>query len=213
VLNLFKLSLSFILFFGHVQVLLAANDDEIDFFKLSLEELGQVTVASHRPERIAETPAIVSVYNAGEMAEMGMRTLRDMLSFIPGITMQDHLFGQPIVSIRGIYEGFNQKVLFLLDDTPYFMPSHSDIPLLGIPIEAIDRIEVIRGPGAMYYGTNATAGVIKIVTKKEGDNTLSARAGENKYLNAGGVYHSGKQDWGELSAAFELQNDEGYRAT
>ncbi len=182
---------------------------------LPLEELAalKVTVSSLEPESIVETPAIISRYEARKMASLGLRTLQDMLAFIPGITVQDHLFGQPFVSMRGIYEGFNQKVLFLLDDTPYFMPSHSDVPILGIPIEAIDHIEVIRGPGAVYYGTNATAGVIKVVTRKDRENSAVVRAGENRYVNGGAYLDSGARSWGRLNAALELQRDDGYRAT
>ncbi len=182
---------------------------------LPLEDLSalKVTVSTLEPESIVETPAIISRYEARKMARLGLRTLQDMLAFIPGITVQDHLFGQPFVSMRGIYEGFNQKVLFLLDDTPYFMPSHSDVPILGIPIEAIDHIEVIRGPGAVYYGTNATAGVIKIVTRRDEDDSATVRVGENRFINGSAYLDSGDQSWGQLNAAFELQRDDGYQAT
>lgn len=200
-----------------------------DLFDMSLEELHdvRVTVSSHHPEKISETPAIISRYKVDDMAALGLRTLRDILSYIPGLTLQDHLFGQTFVSMRGVYEGFNQKILFLLDDTPYFMPSHSDIPLLGIPLEAISHIEVIRGPGAVYYGTNATGGVIKIVTKdgakKTANNTnntssedstqgrITLRGGENAYANLGGFsqINRGKH---QLTLAAELQRDEGYKA-
>jgi len=199
----------------HARQMKQGPDDFESLLRLSLEDLAAltVTVSSYKPESIVETPAIISRYDARKMAGIGLRTLQDMLSFIPGITVQDHLFGQPFVSMRGIYEGFNQKVLFLLDDTPYFMPSHSDVPILGIPIESIDHIEVIRGPGAVYYGTNATAGVIKVVTRKDKDNSLTLRVGENRYANGGGYMGSGGKSWGKVSAAFELQRDDGYRAT
>ena len=191
-----------------------ADQDKIldDPFSLSLDELADVTVtvSSNRPERIVDTPAIISRYEADQLSGLGLRTLRDMLAFIPGVTVQDHLFGQTFVSIRGVYEGFNQKVLFLLDDTPYFMPSHSDIPLLGIPFEAISHIEVIRGPGAVYYGTNATGGVIKVVTRKSAANSLAVRAGANAFVNGGGYFNSGDLASGELTAAFELQRSDGY---
>ena len=200
----------------------SADSDSLsinELFNMSMAELMEikVTVSSHRPELILDTPAIISRYDADEMAGMGLRTLRDMLRFIPGVTVQDHLFGQTFISIRGVYEGFNQKVLFLLDDTPYFMPSHSDIPLLGIPFSSISHIEIIRGPGAVYYGTNATGGVIKVVTRgygqsDQGENNLSLRGGTNSYVNGGGYYDTGQNDWGQLSAAFEVQRDDGYAA-
>ncbi|MBU0681115.1 MAG: TonB-dependent receptor [Proteobacteria bacterium] len=173
----------------------------------------KVTVASAHPEFIIETPAIVSRYDMETLSSMGLRTLRDALSFIPGVVLQDHLFGQTIVMMRGVYEGFNQKVLFLLDGVPYFMPSHSEIPLSGVPLEAISHIEVIRGPGAVFYGTNATAGVINVITKKDtGNSRLSASYGSNNKLNGGGIInHTVNEDMG-LSLAFETQTDNGYDA-
>ncbi len=181
---------------------------------MSLEELVNVvvTVSSHRPEKINETPAIISRYNVKDMEGLGLYTLRDILSYIPGLTLQDHLFGQTFVSMRGVYEGFNQKILFLLDATPYYMPSHSDIPLLGIPLEAISHIEVIRGPGAVYYGTNATGGVIKVVTKKDGaGGSVSLRGGKNNYANISGVNQITHGQHQFLIAA-EIQHDDGYKA-
>jgi outer membrane receptor protein involved in Fe transport len=182
---------------------------------MELKELAdlKVTVASAAPESIIETPAIVSRYDMETFSAMGLRTLKDALSFIPGVVLQDHLFGQTIVMMRGVYEGFNQKVLFLVDGVPYFMPSHSEIPLSGIPIEAISHIEVIRGPGAVFYGTNATAGVINVVTKKDTNNSrLSASYSSNDKLNGGGIInHTFNEDTG-LSLAFESQSDNGYDA-
>jgi outer membrane receptor protein involved in Fe transport len=173
----------------------------------------KVTVASAEPESIIETPAIVSRYDMETYSAMGLRTLKDVLSIIPGVVLQDHLVGQTIVMMRGVYEGFNQKVLFLLDGVPYFMPSHSEIPLLGIPTESISHIEVIRGPGAVFYGTDATAGVINVVTKKDTDNSrLAASYGSNDKLNGGGIInHTFNEDTG-LSLAFESQSDTGYDA-
>ena len=173
----------------------------------------KVTVASAGPESIIETPAIVSRYDMETYSTMGLRTLKDVLSIIPGVVLQDHLVGQTIVMMRGIYEGFNQKVLFLVDGVPYFMPSHSEIPLLGIPIESISHIEVIRGPGAVFYGTDATAGVINVVTKKDTDGSrLSASYGSNNKLNKSGIInHTYNEDTG-LSLAFESQTDNGYDA-
>jgi outer membrane receptor protein involved in Fe transport len=182
---------------------------------LQLEELAniKVTVASAEPELIIETPAIVSRYDMETLSSMGLRTLRDALSFIPGVVLQDHLFGQTIVMMRGVYEGFNQKVLFLVDGVPYFMPSHSEIPLSGIPLEAISHIEVIRGPGAVFYGTNATAGVINVITKKDTSKSrIAASYGSNDKLNGGAIInHTFNEDLG-CSLAFESQTDHGYDA-
>ena len=179
---------------------------------MSLEELLniKVSVASTEPERIIETPAIVSRYNAEDMAAMGLRTLKDLLSFIPGFVLQETRAGGTSIMIRGLVEGFNQKVLFLVDDIPYWMPAHSDIPLLGIPIESISHVEVIRGPGAVYYGSNASAGVIKVVTKKTSGNVVALSIGSNNLVNASAYIHHQLEEDLSLSFAIEARKDDGY---
>ncbi len=181
---------------------------DIDPFTLSLSDLSQVrvTVSSHRPESRIETPAIVTRLNVEDMRALGLTELTEILSFVPGMQVQIHLFGQPFVSVRGIYEGFNQKVLFLLDDTPYFMSSHSDVPLKGIPLDAVSHVEIIRGPGAVYYGTNATAGVIKVVTKQHVQKAqlqLSSSAEQDWQLSGATEYPLGEQQFFMLAAQVE----------
>jgi outer membrane receptor for ferrienterochelin and colicins len=124
--------------------------------------------------------------------------------------LQENRAGGTPVMIRGIVEAFNQKVLFLLDDVPYWMPAHSEIPLLGIPVEAISHVEVIRGPGAIYYGSNASAGVIKIVTKQEAGNSIAVNYDTNQKLNLGGYYFHAFNPKSHLSIAIESQHDNGY---
>ena len=193
----------------------AASSEKIDFFDLDLSELSNVivTVASTKEETIAATPAIVSRYNADEMAMLGLRNLKDMLSFIPGVVVQDSFIGTSPIMIRGLVEAFNQKILFLIDDVPYFQPGHSDIPLSGVPIEAIDHIEVIRGPGAVYYGTNATAGVIKVVTKQAQESHLALSTGSNQLINTGGYWRYRVNGNVDFTLAFESQDEDGYDAT
>jgi outer membrane receptor protein involved in Fe transport len=168
--------------------------DESYLFSLTLEELIQLKVAVAEPsgeESIINTPAVVSRYDTKSMAKFGHQTLIDVLNAIPGVEVKVSNSGNFTVFIRGLQDVFNQKVLFLLDGTPYYQFTHSLIPLSGIPIEGISHIEVIRGPGSVIYGTNASAGVINIVTKKEGDNTIALSMGSHDYKNLGG-YLSGK---------------------
>lgn len=157
----------------------------------NLKKLTQlVSVASVEEETINHTPAIVSRYDAEMLRSMGLKSLRDMLSFIPGFVVQDHFFPGKSIMIRGVSEALNQKVLFLVDETPYWMPAHGDFPISGLPIEAIDHIEVIRGPGAVYYGTNATSGVIKVVTKNKSQNVVSTTYGTGQRRRVNFFYNN-----------------------
>jgi len=142
---------------------------------------------------------------------MGLRSFTEFLSFIPGIFVQSSNIPMDSIMVRGISESFNQKILLLIDDVPYWGASHSQIPLHGIPLEAIDHIEVIRGPGAVIYGTNASAGVIKVVTKKGlKDNSFAIRGGSYNHFNNSGYYSTSISDSVDLSVGFEFQNESGY---
>ncbi|MCU7836238.1 MAG: TonB-dependent receptor [gamma proteobacterium symbiont of Taylorina sp.] len=184
-----------------------------ELYEMNLDQLInlEVSVASINTETILETAAIVSSYNTEDLEKTGLRTLREMLSFIPGLSLQSSNNPTDSIMVRGVSETFNQKILLLIDDVPYWGSSHSQIPLLGLPLEAIERIEVIRGPGAVIYGTNASAGVVKIVTKNaSADNTLAFRTGSHQHNNAGGFYTQSFSDSSDLSIAFEVQNEDGY---
>jgi len=183
--------------------------DNLDLFELSLDDLSKarVTVSSSRPETRLETPAIVTRFSVDEMRAMGLTELTDILSFVPGVNVQRHLFGQPFLSVRGVYEGFNQKVLFLIDDTPYVMPSHSAIPLKGIPLDVVSHVEIIRGPGAVYYGTNATAGVIKVVTKQRAEQAVRITTSEQQDWQLSGVAQLNTSADTSLMMAAQLEAD------
>lgn len=184
--------------------------DMEELLNMSISELLNVSVASTRVENIAHTPAVVSRYEADDMAHLGLRSLKDMLSFIPGFVVQDSEIGTVSIMIRGLVESFNQKVLFLLDGVPYWQSSHGDNALLGIPFEIIDRVEVIRGPGAVIYGTNATGGVVNVITKMGHENQVTVSAG-SKGLMRGTAYLSG--DWGalgHLSLMASAKRSDGY---
>lgn len=181
---------------------------------MSLSELLEieVSVASARTESIIDTPAVVSRYNADDMNAMGLRNLKDMLSFIPGVTVQDSASGLTTVMVRGVFDLLNQKILFLLDDVPYWQSAHSAIPLLGIPFEAIDHVEVIRGPGAVFYGSNASAGVIKIVTRKTAPNRMAISGGSRSLVDGGGFFSRQLGEDVHFSFGFQVRDENGYPA-
>ncbi len=204
---------------GTCLILLGANTGAKELpsvFELSMKELISidVSVASSESEAILETPAIVSRYNRHDLEKMGVSNLREMFNFIPGVIVQDSLPGWASVQIRGIDETFNQKVLFLLDGVPYHQPSHSIIPMEGIPWESISHVEVIRGPGAVFHGTQASGGVFNVVTRRDLDKrSVSLKVGKNK-LKAGSVYYN--KQFTEKSALYlaaEFRAEDGYNAS
>lgn len=188
-------------------------DVDVDYlFSLSLEQLLniKVSIATSKSESISNTPAIVSTYQMSDIMQQGVRSLKEALSLIPGIVIDEALFGNATVMLRGTTDLFGSKVLFLLDGIPYWGPSHNTIPLLGIPIQAIDRIEMIRGPGAVIYGTNAISGVINIITNTQTGNKIVVTLGSDNHINTSGYWAKEFDDKSQLSFSFENQNQEGY---
>ncbi|WP_281556447.1 Plug domain-containing protein [Thalassomonas sp. RHCl1] len=125
----------------------AVTADE-EWQDISLEALLnlEVTTISKKSGNISNSPGIISSINMPLMHSMGIHTLKDVLSMLPEVLINKSHPGQNQAMIRDLSETFNQKVLFLLNGAPYWMSSHADIPLLGMPLSMIETVEVIRGP-------------------------------------------------------------------
>jgi outer membrane receptor protein involved in Fe transport len=170
---------------------------------LSLEELGQVrsvtSTASKKEEDINQAPGIVTVISAKDVASYGANTINDVLLRLPNVyTWGTSILSNNVTSIRGqTLTQIDNHVLILINGRPSrdnHAGGHHEPIYQSFPLEAIERIEVIRGPGSVLYGTNAFSGVINIITKKaipEGYSSLTAGLGDDGTQFTSGVY--GKQ--------------------
>ncbi len=151
-------------------------------------------------------PASISVVTSKELKSSGQISLLDALSQqVPGLFVaQRGVIGYGInsqagtITIRGLGGSPNTQVLVMIDGVPQFMG------LFGHPLpdsylsEDAERVEVIRGPASVLYGTNAMGGVINIITKKNRDIGTTLRAGvsygsfNTQEYNAGAGYGTGK---------------------
>jgi iron complex outermembrane receptor protein len=135
----------------------------------SLEQLlnTQVTSVSKKEERLARTAASVFVINQEDIKRSGARNLPDVLRMVPGVDVAQIDANAWAISIRGFNERYSNKLLVLVDGRSVYAPEFSGVywDQIDIPLEDIDRIEVIRGPGASAWGANAVNGVISITTK------------------------------------------------
>jgi len=184
-----------------------------ELFDLTLEDLlsTKVSVAATKSEEVIDTPAIVSRYNRADLEKMGITNLREMFNFIPGVIVQESMPGFATSQIRGIDETFNQKVLFLLDGIPYHQPSHSMIPIEGVPWESISHVEVIRGPGAVFHGTQASSGVFNVVTKTQAENaSLSLTLGKDNLYEGSLFFNSQLTNQANFSIAAEIRDEDKY---
>ncbi|MEM6639513.1 MAG: TonB-dependent receptor [Pseudomonadota bacterium] len=145
-----------------------AADDSL--FDLSIEELVslEVTSVSRKAERLSDTTSAVFVITQDDIQRYGIRSIPDALRLAPGLTVQQVSAGKWAIGSRGFTGRFSNKLLVLMDGRTLYTPTFSGVywEVQDTLIEEIERIEVIRGPGAVAWGSNAVNGVINIITRR-----------------------------------------------
>ncbi|MDO8989615.1 MAG: TonB-dependent receptor [Sideroxyarcus sp.] len=182
------------------------------------ESLDEVVVTATRFEdKSTNKPVNVTVITREEIRQSSARTLPELLSTQAGISMRD-LFGNNAASasvdMRGFGAASGQNTLLLLDGRRITDPDLSGVQWSSIPFAAIERIEIVRGSGAVLYGDGASSGVINIITrspsKQGGNGTLSLRGGSygTSEAQASGGYFNGTAG---VDVTASKYRSEGYR--
>ncbi len=157
---------------------------------LSLEQLGNVQVTTTRtPEKARNTPAAIFVITSDDIQRAGVTTIPEALRLAPGVEVARIDGNKWSVGIRGFGSRLSRDVLVLIDGRTVYttLLAGTYWEVQNVMVEDVDRIEVIRGPGATIWGPNALNGVINIITKSPNSThgTLAtARAGS---VNHGSV--------------------------
>ncbi len=131
-------------------------------------------------------PGILTVLHGEELVALGVQTVWEALALVPGVQIGRNSNGSRLVFIRGLQHG-NGNVKLLLNSVAMNNAYSGYSNILYIPVEQVQRIEVIRGPGSAVYGEFAFAGVVNIVTRQDG-NRMHLRAGSGDAQGAGGVF-------------------------
>jgi len=167
-----------------------------DLAKLSLEALMdiEVTSASRKSQRLANTAAAIFVINQEDIRRSGATSVPDILRMAPGVQVARIDSNKWAVSIRGANGRFSNKLLVLKDGRSIYTPLFSGVywETQDMPLENIERIEVIRGPGAAMWGANAVNGVINIITKAAAETKgVLVSAGGGSFENEFGAIRYG----------------------
>lgn len=176
----------------------AAQANELQ--SLSLEELLELEldVAAKKGRTIRESPAVVSLVTRDEIEKGGARDLMDVLLRVPGVSFGMDVNGVVGIGFRGIW-GHEGKVLFLVDGQEMNENLYSSMQWgHHIPLDNVDRVEIIRGPGSAIYGGYAELAVINVITRS-GGQIDGAEAGviygssSEDFLRRGGALAYGKK--------------------
>jgi outer membrane receptor for ferrienterochelin and colicins len=134
-------------------------------------------------------PGMVTVLQGERLEALGIRTVAEALTLVPGIQLARVASGEPSVKIRGFAYPFNAGNVKVMLNSIALSRESSGInsSVLLTPVAQVDRIEVIRGPGSILYGDFALAGVVNIITKSEGGG-LFVGGGDDESIGGGGRY-------------------------
>ncbi len=154
---------------------------------MSLEDLlnVEITSAARKSQRINDVAAAVFVITREDIERSGATSIPEALRLAPGVNVARQANNRWAVSVRGFNSRFSNKLLVLMDGRSMYSQLFSGVvwEVEDTLLEDIDRIEVIRGPGAAMWGANAVNGVINIITRRARDtqgNLLVAGAGSEE---------------------------------
>src|SRR5437016_13779899 len=166
--------------------------------KLSIEQLMnlQVTSVSKRPERLSQTASAIQVITQEDIQRSGTSSLAEALRLAANLQVAQIDSRQWAISARGFNGTTANKLLVLIDGRTVYTPLFSGVfwDVQEVPLQDIDRIEVISGPGATLWGANAVNGVINILTKSARDTQglLLYGGGGTEQRAFGGVRYGGQ---------------------
>lgn len=174
---------------------------------LNIEQLMRipVTTAMRTKGALATTPSAIFVITEEDLRRSGVRSLPEALRLVPGLQVARIESGKWAISPRGFAGRFARHMQVLVDGRSVYSSTFSgtEWEMLNLPIEEVERIEVIRGPGGSTWGSNAVSGVINIITKP-----AAALPGTRLTLGTGTV----ERGYGLLQHSGRLAENLAYRA-
>jgi len=152
---------------------LPAGPSVEELLDLPFEDVLAVRIGSagKREEEIRDIPASVTIVTRDEIARYGWTTLEELLRNVPGFFILDNI-EERFIGTRGAVGGGVQFLVNGIAQHPSKQKSLTvpEIARLNIPVQSIDRIEIIRGPMSVIYGNNAFLGVVNVVTNDVATN-------------------------------------------
>lgn len=172
------------------------RDGKIEMGAVDIESLLDLSVeaVSRRPERASGAPAAVFVVTADDVRRHGFRSLQELLGSVPGLFAYPDDFPQVGIRGMGILGDLTTRVLVLVDGHPLNNAMGVDLARgVPVPLDAVERVEVIEGPVGSVYGPSAFFGVVNLVT------SATAR---NSEVRVGGDAAQGEVRAGEATATW-----------
>jgi len=168
-----------------------------DLTNASLEDLMNMEVVSvsKTQQKLSHTASAIFVITQEDIRRSGALNIPDLLRMAPGIDVAQINANNWAIGVRGFNGRFSNKLLVMVDGRSVYTSSFGGVfwDVLDLPLEDIERIEVIRGPGGSVWGANAVNGIINIITKKasETQGAQVTTGGGNVQQGFGTVQYGG----------------------
>lgn len=176
------------LFLGPLSTALTAQQQKPDLSSLSLESLSsiEITSVSRKEQKISDAAGAIYVITSEDIRRSGLSNIPELLRTVPGLNVAEIDANKWAITSRGFNERFADKMLVLMDGRTLYTPLTSGVnwDVQEMMLEDVERIEVIRGPGATLWGANAVNGVVNIITKQAKDTQAAVVTGRWGYQDA-----------------------------
>ncbi len=169
-----------------------------DLTALEIEQLMNidVTSVSKKEQSLLESPAAIYVITPEDIRRSGHLSIPETLRMVPGLQVARIDSNKWAISSRGFNGRYAKKLLVLMDGRSVYTPTFSGVywDVQDTLLEDLDRVEVIRGPGASVWGANAVNGVINVISKsaKDTHGLLATAGGGTEDLGFGGIRYGGQ---------------------
>ncbi|HEX5710068.1 MAG TPA: TonB-dependent receptor [Sulfuricurvum sp.] len=181
-------------------------------FETLLENASEI--ATKKSLNVDYLPSVVTVIDAQTYRDAGIQTIAEALDMLPGIQMQLSPMGYTMTTVRGLKNPnayLSDKIKILIDgvaiNNEVLGSSHF---YMDFPLQLVEKIEVLRGPGSTVYGAGAFYGTVNIITKignETKENQLFVGAGSYQYRMAGTNLNTSAGAWKLFADGYYKKND------
>ncbi|NPA24211.1 MAG: TonB-dependent receptor [Deltaproteobacteria bacterium] len=176
--------------------------------------MDEVVVTATRTEnKVMETASNIAVIKASDLEKMDAKNLADALKKVPGVYYTNASGLEPKISLRGTHIGMSGGALVLLNGIPVNMGKFGYTDFEALPIENIDRVEIVKGPMSALYGGDSARGVINIITKRGSrplEGNVSAAGGTHNDQRYSALVYGAKGDL-DYNLNLKKREQDGYR--
>jgi len=186
-------------------------DKDCDF-ELLLKNVSKI--ATKKSLNVDYLPSVVTIIDADTYIDAGVQNIGEALGMLPGIQVQLSPMGYTMTTVRGLKNPnayLSDKIKILIDGVAINNEvSGTSSFYMDFPMQLVDKIEVLRGPGSTVYGAGAFYGTVNVITKlgnSKKENQLFLGGGSYKYLTAGANVYTNADGWHIFTDAYYQKND------